>query len=143
MNQVGLVGRLTKDPVLRQVSEYRNQTSFALAINRSYRNAQGNIDTDFVLCVAWGKVAERITQYCGKGSLIGISGRIQTRSFLNKDNERVFMTEVVADEVRFYSLKSPSDQKENQNEASNVVKTNNEIEAHFELPEQEQTLPIT
>lgn len=137
MNQVGLVGRLTKDPVLRQLSEYRNQTSFALAINRSYRNAQGNIDTDFVLCVAWGKVAERITQYCGKGSLIGISGRIQTRSFLNKDNERVFMTEVVADEVRFYSLKSPTHQREGQNVA------NREIEKHFELPEQEQTLPIT
>lgn len=141
MNQVGLVGRLTKDPVLRQVSENRNQTSFALAINRSYRNAQGTIDTDFVLCVAWGKVAERITQYCGKGSLIGISGRIQTRSFLNKENMRVYMTEVVADEVRFYSLKSPTDKKEN--EVLTVEKTNKEIEAHFELPKKEESLPIT
>jgi len=139
MNQVGLVGRLTKDPVLRHLSEHRNQTSFALAINRSYRNAQGNIDTDFVLCVAWGKVAERITQYCGKGSLIGISGRIQTRSFLNRENERVYMTEVVADEVRFYSLKSPSKNlKENE-----VLLANKKIEENFELPEREQSLPIT
>lgn len=141
MNQVGLVGRLTKDPVLRQLSEHRAQTSFALAINRNYRNAQGNIETDFVLCVAWGKVAERITKYCGKGSLIGICGRIQTRSFLNKDNERVYMTEVVADEVRFYSLKSPSRNVDSDETSLHI--TDQRVSENFELPEKEESLPIT
>lgn len=128
MNQVGLVGRLTRDPVLRQLSEHRVQTSFVLAINRNFRNNQGGVDADFVLCIAWGKLAERIVQYCGKGSLIGINGRLQSRSYLNKDNLRVFSTEVVADDVRFYALKSRS------NNLSQNQPKKEDVSEHFELP---------
>ncbi len=105
MNQVGLVGRFTKDPVLRYLSENRVQTHFSLAINRNFKNNHGEVDTDFVFCTAWGRLAENIVKYCGKGSLIGVNGRIQTRSFVNEANTKIFMTEVVVEDVRFYQLK--------------------------------------
>ncbi|NLY79610.1 MAG: single-stranded DNA-binding protein [Lysinibacillus sp.] len=133
MNHVGLVGRLTKDPVLREFSERRVATSFVLAVNRNYRNSQGDVDADFVLCTAWGKLAELIVQYCGKGSLIGVNGRLQTRSYTNKENVKVYSTEVVADDVRFYVLKSKSKQPEE----------NQEISQDFVLPETEKELPVT
>jgi single-strand DNA-binding protein len=130
MNHVGLVGRLTKDPVLREFAENRVATSFVVAVNRNYRNHQGDVDADFVLCTAWGKLAERIVQYCGKGSLIGVNGRLQSRSYINKENFKVFSTEVVADEVRFYLLKSPTNKQ-------------SEVEKDFVLPETEEGLPVT
>lgn len=134
LNQVGLVGRLTKDPILRGFSENRIATNFVLAVNRNYRNLNGEIDTDFILCTAWGTLAESVYRYCGKGSLIGIKGRLQTRSYTNKENVKVYTTEVVADDVRFYILKSRTDQR---NEAPP------EVTKHFVLPETEAELPIT
>ena len=68
MNQVALVGRITKDPELRQLSEGRVQTSFIIAVNRNYKNAHGEIDADFVPCSVWGKLATNVVKYCGKGS---------------------------------------------------------------------------
>ncbi len=108
MNQVGLVGRITKDPTLRQLSEERSQTSFTIAINRGFKNSQGMVDTDFIYCVAHSQLAERIVKYCGKGSLIGVNGRIQTGSYINRENQKVYTTEVVIEAVRFYALKSPN-----------------------------------
>ncbi|MEK5230722.1 single-stranded DNA-binding protein [Lysinibacillus sp. FSL K6-0232] len=105
MNHVGLVGRFTKDPVLRYLSGNRVQTHFSLAINRNYKNSRGEIDTDFIFCTAWGRLAEHIVKYCGKGSLVGANGRIQSRSFMNEESTKIFMTEVVVEDVRFYQLK--------------------------------------
>ncbi|MEK9197455.1 single-stranded DNA-binding protein [Ureibacillus sp. 179-F W5.1 NHS] len=129
MNQVGLVGRLTRDPELRQISENRVQTSFSIAINRNFRNNQGSVDADFVPCVAWGRLAERIVKYCGKGSLVGINGRLQSRSYMNRDNLKVYTVEVVVDDVRFIILKSPQ---------NDVV--HREMEQRFEM-ENEFILP--
>ncbi|MEO4054092.1 single-stranded DNA-binding protein [Solibacillus sp. CAU 1738] len=140
MNQIGLVGRLTKDPLLRQLSETRIQTSFVLAINRNFRNSQGSVDADYVLCVAWGKLAQRIAKYCGKGSLIGINGRLQSRSYLNKDNIRIFTMEVVAEDVRFYALKSRDESLIPPMESAGEEPHGEE---HFILPETEEALPIT
>ena len=67
MNQVGLVGRITKDPELRYYNEKRPYAVFTLAINRSYKNNQGNVDADFIQCTAWGRLAETIAKHCGKG----------------------------------------------------------------------------
>lgn len=111
MNHVGLVGRITKTPVLKESATERKYTSFVMAINRHYRNNQGEVDADFVYCSAWGKLAEHITKYCGKGSLIGVTGRLNSRSYTNKENAKVYATEVIVEEVRFYTLKnSPSEQ---------------------------------
>jgi single-strand DNA-binding protein len=105
LNQVGLVGRLTKDPNYRVISDTKRSASFVLAVNRNFKNQQGRIEADFVLCVAWGRLAERIEKHCGKGSLIGVTGRLQSRSYVNKENVRVYTTEVVVEDVRFYQLK--------------------------------------
>ncbi|WP_042470944.1 single-stranded DNA-binding protein [Bacillus ndiopicus] len=137
MNQIGLVGRLTKDPQLRQLSDTKAQTSFVLAINRNYRNNEGSVDADYVLCVAWGRLAEHIVKYCGKGSLIGINGRLHTRSYINKENNRVFAMNVVAENVRFYALKQSVPATDVTEESTNKMQ---HVTEHFVLPE--DSLPI-
>ena len=108
MNQVGLVGRITKDPELRYYNEKRPYAVFTLAINRSYKNHQGNVEADFIQCCAWGRLAETVAKHCGKGSMIGINGRLNTRSFVNQNNSKMYTMDVVAEDVRFYQLKTPS-----------------------------------
>ena len=138
MNQVGLVGRITKDPTLRQLSEERNQTIFRIAINRPFKNSQGMVDADFINCVANGKLAEHIAKYCGKGSLIGVNGRIQTGSYINRDKQKVYTTEIVVEAVRFYALKSP-----NQSTSTDPLEsTLQAIPNDFVLPEHESEYVI-
>ncbi|WP_274309125.1 single-stranded DNA-binding protein [Solibacillus daqui] len=129
MNHVGIVGRTTKDLSLRQLSEGRVQTTFTVAINRQYKNSEGVNEADFVQCIAWGKLAELLIKHCGKGSLIGIKGRLQTGSYINRENQKVFTTDVVAEEIRFYALKPVA----NATEAPAIPKD-------FVLPEQESEL---
>lgn len=112
MNQVGLVGRITKNPVLKEAANNRKYTSFVLAVSRNFRNNQGDVDADFVYCSVWGKLAEHIVKYCGKGSLIGVNGRLQSKSYTNKEKNKVYATEVMVEDVRFYVLKNNSNEKE-------------------------------
>ena len=144
MNQVALVGRITKDPVLRRLSRDRVQTSIIIAINRNYKNTKGEIEADFILCSLFGRLAENTAKHCGKGSLIGLSGRIQSRTYEREDQSRVFVTEVIGDEVRFLSTKS---RLNNDLYANSTVSNHQEIAEsateHFELPAQEsKQLPI-
>lgn len=141
MNQVGLVGRVTKDPVRRQLSENRIYTSFILAINRNFKNSEGIIEADFVSCVAWGRLAERVVKYCGKGSLIGVNGRLQSRTYMNRENQKVYTMEVAVEDVRFYVLKTPNVADTMPMESSHHDAAQ-EIPAEFALPEQEDQLPI-
>jgi len=106
INQVVLVGRLTKDPELRYTADGAAVVNITLAVTRNFRNAEGGIDTDFVQCTLWRKVAENTANYCRKGSIIGVMGRIQTRNYEKKDGQRVFVTEVVAESVRFMGGKT-------------------------------------
>src|SRR3954447_26239973 len=101
INQVTLVGRLTKDPELRLTPEGTSVTNVILAVNRQFRNQQGEIGADFVQCTLWKRIAENTVQYCRKGSLIGITGRIHTRNYDNQEGRRIFVTEVIAETVRF------------------------------------------
>lgn len=105
INQVTLVGRLTKDPYLKKTAEGTPVTNVTLAVNRHFRNQQGEIETDFVQCTLWKKTAENTSRYCRKGSLIGITGRIHTRHYENQEGTRVYVTEVLADSVRFLEQK--------------------------------------
>jgi len=139
MNQVGLVGRLTKDPVLRQLSRNRVQSHFSLAINRNYKNSRGEVETDFILCTVWGKLAEHIVKFCGKGSLVGINGRIQSRSFMNEESTKIYITEVVVEDVRFYRLKPPDNDSNTMTPAKSVEQ---EILKDFVLPEKKMQLPV-
>lgn len=105
INNVVLVGRLTKDPELKYTQGGIAVTRFTLAVNRSFTNQQGQREADFVNCVTWRKQAENTANYLRKGSLAGIEGRIQTSNFEGKDGNRVFMTEVVADSIQFLEPK--------------------------------------
>ena len=80
MNNVSLVGRLTKDPELRTIGTGNSTVSFTVAVNRQFTNANGEREADFINCVVWGKAAENLAKYCRKGSQIAVEGRIQTRN---------------------------------------------------------------
>ena len=101
LNRVILIGRLTKDPELRYTSGGMAVASFTLAVDRSRPNAQGEREADFIPVTVWQKQAENCANYIGKGSLVAVDGRIQVRSFDGKDGTRRWMTEVVAENVRF------------------------------------------
>ena len=105
INQVTLVGRLTRDPDLRYTPDGKAVSNITLAVNRHYKNASGEIEADFVHCILWGKTAENTSNYCKKGSVLGVTGRIQTRNYDNHEGKRVYVTEVVAEGVRFLSTK--------------------------------------
>lgn len=106
INNVTIIGRTTKDIELRATSSGTNNASFALAVERNFKNANGEKETDFINCVAWRKTAEIVAQYAPKGSLIGVRGRIQTRNYENNQGVRVYVTEVVADEVQLIDTRN-------------------------------------
>lgn len=97
INNTVLVGRLTRDPDLRYTSNGIAAASFTLAVNRNFTNTSGEREADFINCVIWRKAAENLANYARKGILIGITGRIQTRNYENQQGQRVYVTEVVAD----------------------------------------------
>ncbi|MFB5661038.1 single-stranded DNA-binding protein [Alteribacillus sp. HJP-4] len=103
-NQVTLVGRFTKDPVLTYTNDGTAVCNFVLAVQRSFRNQHGDFDADFVPVTLWRKQAENTSLYCHKGALVGINGRINTRLYENKDQQRVQAIEVNADQIRFLKL---------------------------------------
>ncbi|SJZ95875.1 single-strand DNA-binding protein [Pilibacter termitis] len=111
INNVVLAGRLTKDAELRYTGSGRAVATFTLAVNRQFTNAQGQREADFINVVAWGKTAETISQYTRKGSLIGVTGRIQTRNYENQQGQRVYVTEVVADNFTFLESRGSNEQR--------------------------------
>ena len=121
MNKAILVGRLTKDPELKTTGSGVSVCSFTLAINRRFKNAEGGYDADFINCVAWRQQAEFISKYFSKGRMVGISGSIQTRSYDREDGQRVYITEVVADEVSFVDSKSTADSAPSTPAANNTT----------------------
>lgn len=101
INQVTLVGRLTKDPELKVTTEGNSVVNVTLAVNRNFKNQKGEIEADFVQLTVWRKNAENLSLYCKKGALIGVTGRIQTRTYDDQDGKRKYVTEVIAESVRF------------------------------------------
>lgn len=107
MNKVVLIGRVTRDPELRYTASNIPSTRFTLAVNRPFENQNGEREADFINVVVWRKQAENVKKYVTKGSLIAVEGRIQTGSY-EKDGQRVYTTDVVADNVQFLESKSQS-----------------------------------
>lgn len=105
LNRVVLIGRLTKDPELRYTPTGVAVANFTLAIDRNYKNAQGERDTDFINCVVYRQLAELCANYLAKGRLAAVDGRIQVRSYTGQDGQRRWVTEVIAEDVRFLSPK--------------------------------------
>ena len=106
MNRVELVGRLTAKPELRYTSSNLPFTRFSAAVNRTFTNAQGERDVDFINILAWRKQAENVCNFLDKGSLVSIEGRIQTNNYTDKDGNKRNGFEVVADSVQFLESKS-------------------------------------
>ena len=105
INNVVLVGRLVRDVDLRQTSTGKVMTYFTLAVNRNFKNEQGEQAADFIGCVAYGKTAENMARFLSKGSLIAVEGRISTRNYQAKDGKTVYVTEVVANSITFLESK--------------------------------------
>ena len=101
INQTVIVGRLTADPNLRYTPNGIATCGITLAVNRPFTNQQGNKEADFINVVIWRKQAENTANYLKKGSLAGVTGRIQTRNYENSEGKKVFVTEVIADQVAF------------------------------------------
>ena len=97
INNVTLVGRLTRDPELKYTPSNIAITTFNLAVNRNFKGENGEREADFINCMIWRKQAELLAEWCKKGNLVGITGRIQTRSYDNQQGQRVYVTEVVAE----------------------------------------------
>ena len=116
MNNVSLVGRLTKDVELKYTGSQTAVATGTLAVNRQFKNANGEREADFINIVAWRKTAEIIANYISKGSQIGITGRIQTRSYEGNDGKRVYVTEVVAETVTLLDGKSNNQQPQQKQE---------------------------
>lgn len=101
MNKVILIGRLTRDPELRYLTSGAAVATFTIAVDRPFTNQQGERETDFIKIVTWRKLAENCANNLNKGRLVGVSGRLQIRSYEGEDGQRRWVTEVVADEVQF------------------------------------------
>ncbi len=110
MNKVALVGRLTKDVELRG-KEKKAFAKFTVAVNRPFKNENGDYDADFISCTAFGKTAEFVEEWFSKGDPIGITGRIQTGSYESKNGDTVYTTDVVVDSAEFVCSKKDSDSK--------------------------------
>ncbi|HFL1025781.1 TPA: single-stranded DNA-binding protein [Listeria monocytogenes] len=123
MNRVVLVGRLTKDPDLRYTPAGAAVATFTLAVNRPFKNAQGEQEADFINCVVWRKPAENVANFLKKGSMAGVDGRVQTRNYEGNDGKRVYVTEIVAESVQFLESK--------QNGAGGSTSNNNQNGANY------------
>jgi single-strand DNA-binding protein len=113
MNKVMLLGRLTKDAEIKTINEDKKVATFNLAVNRRFRK-EGEPDADFINCVAWNKTAELIEKYITKGRQIAVSGRLNTRSYEDKEGSKRYVTEVIVDEIDFADSKKEEKSEEQQ-----------------------------
>ena len=105
MNKAILIGRLTRDPELRTTPTGRNVCQFAIAVNRTYTSASGEREADFINCVVWDKQAENLVRYQKKGNQIAVDGRIQTRNYDDNNGKKVYVTEVLVNNISFLDAK--------------------------------------
>lgn len=120
INNVVLVGRIVREPELRYTPQNTAVATFTLAVNRRFKNAQGEREADFINCVIWRQPAENLANWAKKGTLVGITGSIQVRNYENKEGQRVYVTEVLADS--FQMLESNSNKTEKGKTKSNQDK---------------------
>ena len=114
LNNVSLVGRLTKDVDLRYTPSNVAVATFTLAVNRTFKNENGDREADFINCVMWRQQAENLANWAKKGALIGVTGRIQTRSYDNQQGQRVYVTEVVAEQFQLLESRNSQSQSQGQ-----------------------------
>ncbi len=118
MNKVILTGRLTRDPELRTTGSGMAVASFSIAVNRNFKNKEGNYDADFFNVSIFGKPAANVSKYCFKGSQVGVEGRIQNRTYDAQDGTKRYVTDIVADHVEFLGSKKDNNQGSYSNNSS-------------------------
>lgn len=136
MNKVVLVGRLTRDPEVRVFSNGNPVANFTLAINRNFKNKDGNIDADFIPVAVYGRQVDVIQKYVTKGSQLGVDGRIQVRSYDAQDGSKRYVTEVVADNIELMGSR-----KDNTNPVNAYVDTTSEV--YMDQPSQEVGVDVS
>lgn len=112
LNQAIFVGRLAKDPELKELDNGKKVTNIVVAVQRSYKNADGVYDTDFVDCVLWDGVASNTAEYCKKGDMVGIKGRLETNLYENSNGEKRKNTQVIAEKITFLANAKAKDNDE-------------------------------
>ncbi|PAT02451.1 single-stranded DNA-binding protein [Candidatus Izimaplasma bacterium ZiA1] len=125
INRVVLVGRLTKDPELRYTTSNLPVATFTIAVNRTFTNQSGEREADFIQCVVWRKQAENLQRFVKKGNLIGVEGRMQTRTYDDQAGVRKYITEVVCDSVQFLEPKNQDNQSDYQQYENTYPQKNN------------------
>ena len=124
INNVVLVGRLTKAVDLRYTSNGTAYASFTVAVERNFKNQNGEKETDFINCAMWRKAAENFANFTHKGSLVGIEGRIQTRNYENQQGQKVYVTEVLAENFSLLEPRNATSRLEGAGEGFNVGRVN-------------------
>lgn len=133
INNVTLVGRLTREPELRYTPTNQAVATFSIAVNRPFKNADGEREADFINCVMWRQQAENFANWANKGNLIGIVGRIQTRNYENQQGQRVYVTEVVAENFQML---------ESRQERGASTQTQSYQQPQMQQPVQQQQQPM-
>lgn len=133
INRVVLVGRLTKDPELRRTGNGTAVASFTLAIDNRLKDENGNKTTSFIPCVVWNQQAENCVRFVHKGSLVGVEGRLNQRSYQNKDGNNVQVIEVICDSVQYLDSKKQEESSQ-QTQSTETKNTSNIDDFEDSLP---------
>lgn len=132
INRSILVGRLTKDPELRRTQNGTPVASFTIALNRNFTNQNGEREADFIPCIVWNKAAENLWKYCGKGSLVGVDGHLQSRQYENQDSRKITVIEVICDSIQYLETRSQTENRQQGRMTSTPSATTNEYNEDLE-----------
>ena len=136
INNVVLVGRMTRDAELRYTPSNQAVATFTLAVNRNFKNQNGEREADFINVVIWRQQAENLANWAKKGALIGVTGRIQTRSYDNQQGQRVYVTEVVAESFQLLESRTAREGQGGGYSAGNSFAGGNDYNSPYQAPAQ-------
>ena len=120
MNQTCIIGRLVRDPEIRELEDRKKVSNITVAVQRSYKNENGEYEADFIDCSLWGSTAEKTAEYCKKGDLVGVKGRLQTNNYENEEGEKKKFTEVIAERLTFLTNRQDIIEKESKTEEEDL-----------------------
>jgi single-strand DNA-binding protein len=142
INRVVLIGRMTKDVELRYTQSGVAVGSFSLAVNRAFKNNDGEREADFINAVIWRKAAENLANFTGKGAMVAIEGRLQTRNYENNAGQRVYVTEVVVDNFSLLESKAESEKRRAENGSSQPAQQSSAPVNNAEVDISDDDLPF-
>ena len=129
-NMVYLIGRLTEDPQIKVYEDEKEKLTINLAVSRSFKNEDGIYETDYIRCILWNALATHTCEYCKKGDLVGIKGRIQTRSYEDEDKNIKYITEIIVDRISFLASASKNKEKDESSNLDSFIEEEVEEEAN-------------